>query len=101
MRFRHILLVLLLAAGRCLAADPIDLVKKFYEEADALGVAGFSYQEDMGRVRPLLTTDLNALFSEAQKAVAIRWEKGQQEIAKLKAEGKQPIAKKFTLGRMR
>jgi hypothetical protein len=101
MRFQHLLFVLLLATGRCMAADPVDLVKKFYGEADALGVAGFSYQEDMERVRPHLTKDLNALFTEAQKAIAICLEKGQLEIAKLEAEGKQPIARKFTLGRMR
>lgn len=100
MRFCRLVLAMLLVASRCWAADPVDLMKRFYGEADALGVSGFSDEKQMARVRPLLSDDLNALFTEAQKAVALRWERGQQELAKREAGGKNPIARKFVLGRL-
>ena len=100
MRLYRFVLVLLLAVSRCLTADPLDLMKKFYGEADALGVSGFNYEDQMARVRPFLSEDLNAHFTRAQKAVALLLEKEQQELAKLEAEGKRPIARKFVLGRL-
>lgn len=100
MRLLRFISILVLASASCFAADPVALVTEFYGEKDALGVSGFSDETQMARVRPLLSEDLNALFTQAQKAVAISWEKGQRELAKLEAEGKKPIARKFVLGRL-
>lgn len=107
MRFPLIALVVFMAAGRCFAADPLDFVKKFYGEAHALGVGGFSDEKAMAGVRPMLTDELNACFTEAQKAVAARLEKElhkEPEYQEVEIDGKKqrvPLPRKFVLGRLR
>lgn len=107
MRFPLIILVAIIAAGRCFAADALDLVKKIYGEAHALDVGGFTDEKAMARVKPLLTDDLNACFADAQKAVAARLEKElrkEPEYDEVEIDGKKqrlPRARKFSLGRTR
>lgn len=106
MRFIHIASIVAIAGSPCFANDPTALAKSFYGEPGALDVRGYSDEEQLAKVRPVLTDDLNACFTAAQKAVAIRLAaelRRPPEFIEIERDGKKErieIARKWVYGRL-
>ena len=82
-------LTLCVLIAPCFAEQPLDVVKRFYGEFEALEVRHDIEEKTIGKFRPLLTDSLNQEFTASQKAMATWWEeenKHRAALATLKAE---------------